>query len=334
MAPRYGMLLAMAGLCAPLFAAEAVPVSPDLADDEDVFAVTTATAAHVLPDASADVAFDAPAGLRLDWVVQTKHDGFYRVIRRDRGPQGWIAEGDVELVHPHVHHADDVTHHCAATLDECPARGCATEATPEAESNELKRTIPPAGVPRRLSFADFAQLQRDADERVGQGPMDPTPLQRAALQDLPLASGRISEGDLVRVVAFIARGNDGLHVNQSGESVNCQLKKPADNDIHIPVVENRDDIEFGGIVVEMIPEGRPAAWNVDALKQLQKDGVQVRIDGGLSYDKVHFVIDDPAYPIDVEPDRMSLWEIHPITRFGICKKDRCDPERDSDWSEL
>ena len=130
------------------------------------------------------MAFDAPAGLQLDWVVQTKHNGFYRVIRRDRGPQGWIAADDLKLTHPHVHHADDVTNKIAASLDECPGRGCAAEASPEAESNELKRAPPAPGTPKRLSFEDVAELQRDADERVGQGPMDPTPLQRAALAAL------------------------------------------------------------------------------------------------------------------------------------------------------
>lgn len=93
------------------------------------------------------------------------------------------------------------------------------------------------------------------------------------------------------------------------------------------------DSEFRGIVVEMMPQDRPANWNIDALKRLQKDVVQVRVDGGLSDDKVHFVIDDAAYPIDVEPDRMALWEIHPITRFVVCRKEQCDPERDEDWSE-
>jgi len=173
-----------------------------------------------------------------------------------------------------------------------------------------------------------------ADEKVGQGPYDLTPHGYQKLTDLKVSAGAVSEGDRVRIVAYIPKGQDGLHANKAGESVNCNLKKPYDNDFHIPVVAAAGDTEFQGIVVEMIPQARPSAWTIDALKDLQAKSTQVLVEGGLSYDKVHYVSDDPDHPFKDEPNRMSLWEIHPITDFLVCRQDHCDPNRQSDWTAL
>ena len=154
------------------------------------------------------------------------------------------------------------------------------------------------------------------------------------MRDLIYSGGTVSEGDKVRIVAFIPKSSDGLHSNMSGESVNCNLKQETDNDFHIPVVEGPADTEFHGIVVEMIPQDRPKTWTIDALKGIQATSRQVWVEGALFYDKVHFVINDADTAPDGEPQRMSLWELHPITKFLECTKQRCDPQRESDWSEL
>ena len=287
---------------------------------------------HTAPKADAPVAFKAASGTELIWVARSKRNGYFRVIRKEQGPQAWIAEADAKVVRA----ADDFPEAktCAASLQQCPARGCEAEGTPEAESNEMKRRQPKVGVPVTLSFDDFAQLQRQADERVGQGPLDPTPAQRLRLRDLHVQHGQVSEGDLVRVVGFIAKGDEGLHVNKAGESVNCQLKKPADNDFHIPLVEAPDNTEYKGIVVEMIPQDRPPEWSIDTLKDIQAKGLKVWAEGGLSYDKVHYVNDDPANPLRDDPARMSLWEVHPITKFLVCRKQHCDPQAEDEWTPL
>jgi len=136
------------------------------------------------------------------------------------------------------------------------------------------------------------------------------------------------------LVAYIPKASDGLHSNMSGESVNCNLKKETDNDFHIPVVEAPADTEFRGIVVEMIPQDRPKTWTIDALKGIQAASRQVWVEGALFYDKVHFVITDADTAPDGEPQRMALWEIHPITKFLECRKPHCDPQQEADWSEL
>jgi len=287
--------------------------------------------AHASPDDGADTVFQAPAGTDMVWIEKAEKNGFYRVIRRDVGPQGWIAKDDVKLTHA-ARSSDEKV--CAESLQTCPMRGCAQPDTAEARDNTIKRTRPPEGPARRLSFDDIMALQQQADQHIGQGPDDLSKPQRQKLNDLEVADRPIAEGDRVVMVGYIAKGDNGLHVNDSGESVNCLLKKPADNDFHIPLVAAKDDTEFRGIVVEMIPQDRPQNWTLDDLKGVQASAKQVRVEGALSYDKVHFVNDVPDEPLKDEPKRRSLWEIHPITSFRVCAKEQCDPDKAEDWNEL
>jgi hypothetical protein len=290
------------------------------------------------PVASAETAFTAAKGTTLVWAAHMDSDGFYRVVRQDKGPIGWVDANDVRITHEHKHGGaqDDPDNQvCAATLDQCPARGCAKEGSWEAEDNAMKRTRPDGSKAAvLLTFDDLKSLQKQADAIVGQGPYDLTPHGHQKLTALKVSGGSVSEGDRVRVAAYIPKGQDGLHVNGAGESVNCNLKKPYDNDFHIPVVAAPGDSEFKGIVVEMIPQARPSAWTIDALKEIQAKGRQVLVEGALSYDKVHYVSDDPDHPFKDEPDRMSLWEIHPITDFLVCRRDHCDPKQQGDWTSL
>ena len=300
--------------------------------DVDKLRVTKEAVALTAPNANAPAAFRVPAGSALIRVDEKARDGFVRVVRPDKGPQAWIAQDAVELAHKAEKMPDEDT--CAASLAECPARGCEPEGTPDAIANALKRSLPPEGTPVALTFADINGLQRQADKRVGQGPPELAHEKRVSLRDLDVAAGHVAEHDRVRILGYIAKGGQGLHANASGESVNCMLKKPEQNDFHIPLVNDPEDPELLGIVVEMIPQQRPAAWTLDALKAVQASGKQVWVEGALFYDKVHYVADDPDAPLETEPERSSLWEIHPITKFLVCNKEHCDPQRESDWTPL
>lgn len=315
-------------------AEDAAPPPPGPSEDEDAVRTTKQTVARVEPRADAGVAFEVPVDTDLTWIVKAQKDGFYRIIRRNRGPQGWIAADDLKMTQEHQHGKKPEDHVCAASLSECPAHGCNAEGSPEARDNEMKRTWPPAGSAAALSFEDFIELQRQADDKVGQGPNDLTPEQRAKLQHLRWSGGTISEGDRVRTIGYIAKGGEGLHINKSGEPVNCNLKKPEDNDFHIPLVGKPDDSEHKGIVVEMIPQKRPPAWTIEALKEIQAKGQALWVEGGLSYDKVHYVNADADNELKDEPDRLSLWEIHPIAKFLVCRKAHCDAQDEKDWDEL
>lgn len=324
------LLVPLSIFALPCFVARAQAQPADL----DMLHALHETTAHAEPAADSPAAFSVAEGANLIWAVHAEKDGFYRVTRENKGPQGWIASADVEVLHEHVHHEDRAIKACVETLDDCPKRGCAAEESAEAAANEIKRSVPKDGKLFKLSIDDFVRLQREADERVGQGPQDLTPTQHESIKHLPVAGGTVSEGDRVRVVGYIAKGDEGLHANLSGESVNCQLKKLADNDIHIPLVAKADDTEYQGIVVEMIPQQRPQAWTVEALKELQGKGTQVWVEGGLAYDKVHYVNADRANPFKDEPARTSLWEVHPITKFMVCGKEHCDADNAEDWTAL
>lgn len=181
------------------------------------------------PAPNAETAFTATNGTTLVWAAHMDSSGFYRVVRQDKGPVGWIDANDVRITHEHKDSGaqdDPDSHVCAATLDACPARGCAKEESWEAEANVMKRTRPESSKAAvLLTFDDLKSLQRRADEKVGQGPYDLTPHGYEKLTNLAVSNGIVSEGDRVRIAAYIAKGQDGLHVNKAGESVNCNLKK-------------------------------------------------------------------------------------------------------------
>jgi hypothetical protein len=197
--------------------------------------------------------------------------------------------------------------------------------------NRLKRTVPAEETPTTLTFDTFSQLQSAAVELVDQGVEIP-PAERDQIKSLETADGTVGEGSRVRLVAFLSDGKP--HAN-SGESVNCNLKREANNDIHVSVTEEKNGSEFEGIVVEMIPQDRPAKWTSKNVNKLR--GKVLLIEGGLFYDNLHFANEDARNPIAGQPKRFSLWEIHPVTSVKVCKKTRvtqCDPDRVSDWTDF
>jgi hypothetical protein len=325
-----------AGIASAGMAPDAAPPNSTLPPTYEAVVRTIHDAkAHAEPDASSALAFEVADGTKLAWITEQKTDnGFYRVIRLDKGPQGWISADDVKVVNRHQQGLSEPTKACVAKLDDCPTRGCAEQGTPEAVTNEFKRTIPTGALRATLSLGDFAELQRAADARVRQGPRDLNMPQRKLLTDFPVKGDSVSEGDRVRAIGYIAKDGQGLHANKTGESVNCLLKSVNDNDFHIPLVEHANDTEFQGIVVEMIPQDRAPSWTIDALKEIQAKQTLVWIEGGLSYDNVHYVNADSKHSLKDEPNRMSLWEIHPITKFLVCRKEHCDPDQENEWSAL
>jgi hypothetical protein len=277
-----------------------------------------------------------PAGTEMKWVSGQKKGNFLRVVSA-RGPIGWVPAKDVETVEsvpPTAERAlQAAATACAANLKACPEIGCGTAGTTQAVVNEAKRRAPASGPALLLTFADFSALQHQADQLVGQG-NELTEAERATLKDMTVSSGSVSEGGLVRLTAFIALGPPP-HAN-TGESVNCRLKGPANNDFHINIAENATEDAFDGVVVEMIPQERPAAWTTAKLGTFQTQRRRILIEGNLLYDNKHVVNSDRDNPIGGQPSRFSLWEIHRITRFWVCQKagGACDPANESEWTEL
>jgi hypothetical protein len=220
---------------------------------------------------------------------------------------------------------------CALDLAACPAAGCEDPKSPHGLLNQMKRRLPSDVTPKALKWSDFAALQQDADSTVGED-VELDASDRARLRNLIVSNGRVSEGDLVELTGFLV----GKPHPNTGESVNCNLSGSANNDFHIPFAETADQTPFEGIVVEMIPQGRPAEWNIRVLDRAEKDGRMVRVTGQLLYDNMHRVNPDQDNSLSGQPPRFSLFEIHPVTRFEVCKStDENDCGNDqTNWETL
>jgi len=276
-----------------------------------------------------------PQGITLRWIEGQKRGTFYRVVV-PRGPQGWVPEGAVDVASPPPSPPMVVLAAkppCAPSLATCPVTGCATPGTPHALFNERKRGTPSGGEPITLTFSDFGTLQDQANELVGQGE-DLSAADLARLTSLTVSAGTVEEGRLVQITGFIAKGKPP-HAS-SGESINCRRLGSQNNDFHIALAESASDTEFDGIVVEMIPQDRPAQWTISKLTAVRAAKRRVLAIGALFYDNLHFVNSDPANPLGGQPHRFSLWEVHPLTKFLVCKKtsNTCDSSLPSDWMPL
>jgi hypothetical protein len=329
---RYLLITAL--FTVPLFVASSVVAL----EDTPVFGKVTTTKKTALktgPNAHAAVATTVDANTDLRWVMGGRRGKYVRVMI-PKGPSGWVLEADVKK----VAEADLASialegsaQPCVTpeTLNACTTTkptGCSPAGSAHGLVNRLKRTVPPQGTPTTLTFDTFSQLQSAAVDLVDQGVEIP-PAERDKIKSIETTEGTVGEGSRVRLVAFLSDGTP--HAN-SGESVNCNLKRQANNDIHISVTEKKDGSEFEGIVVEMIPQDRPANWTSSKLDQLH--GKVLLIEGGLFYDNLHVTNEDEDNPVPGQPKRFSLWEIHPVTSLKVCKKPKvsqCDPDRSSDW---
>ena len=80
--------------------------------------------------------------------------------------------------------------------------------------------------------------------------------------------------------------------------------------------------ECSGIVAEMIPHHRPAAWTAVTVRKVKASKSLVRITGNLMFDSSHTPCKDGS-PIGRNPARLSLWEVHPIYKFEVCTASDC-----------
>jgi hypothetical protein len=309
--------------------------------------VTTAKPAMLKagPTAASHNLKSVPAGTKLSWIEAQKKGKYYRVVM-PKGPAGWVHASALDATKnvqpppaPTGAQPTAAAAKCQPDLGSCTDIGCSPDGSSHALMNQSKRTFA-TGAPVTLAFSDFSTLQDAADAVVEQGQEI---ADRSVIQNLTVGSNTMGEGTAVQVVAFLASqpATPGPHPN-TGESVNCNLRGPADNDFHIPITEDANLTEFDGIVAEMIPQGqdpgttRNPGWTLTKLKKLQTTQRMVKITGRLFYDNAHVVNGDAQNSVGGQPRRFSLWEIHPISQFAVCKKadNSCSIDSDSDWTLL
>lgn len=216
----------------------------------------------------------------------------------------------------------------------CSSVGNGGDDTAKVLENQSKNNFCAQGPPVPITYEDFTGLQKFADDN---GLKKGLKTSRESLLNIFDSSGgsKIGEGQLVQVVTFLLKAH---HSNVgSGENVNCKLTKEDDNDIHIELTMDRSVDEpdpCQSITAEMSPHFRPEEWN--RLTDLDKFDRPVRITGPLFYDNSHTPCHDNVRP---NPKRISVWEIHPVYQFEICKaktKDlkACDVKDNSVWIPL
>ena len=278
---------------------------------------------------------DAPAGATIATLAAGKKiqiigispDGWVRVRADDR--KGWV---DRHFLGPDITPKfalkASTAKACPTTLAKCPLNGCAAPDSDHAIFNIAKHG-PPTGTLDQLTLKTFASLQKAADKVVGQG-ADLDKEDRETIRHLSVDGATLGEGALVEVSGFIV---GKPHAN-SGESVNCGLKTEANNDIHISIAPTAASTEFAGIVVEMIPQDRNSNWTAAALQKVAKSKKRVRVVGQLFYDNLHRVNGNASSPMNGQPKRFALWEVHPITEFLVCTQTPCDVTKSAQWTKL
>ena len=221
---------------------------------------------------------------------------------------------------------------CAASLRQCPPRGCAEPGTPEAAANTVRRTVRHA-VPRAtLSVDDFERLQAASDRMFRQGFAIPAE-QRARLRQIYRHRGiAIGEGSVVRVRAYVV----GTPYLRPADSANCNLAGTSNDNIRLHLVAHPSDTAHESIIAEIIPAYRPAGWTLAKLRKLARDEQMLMVGGQLFYDGKRLVNHSPEAGLVNQPARLSLWELHPVTQVLVCTRsgNNCRPDDPRAWQRL
>lgn len=230
-----------------------------------------------------------------------------------------------------------------ADFQECHAEyptGCSKKGGYDAYLNLLKnRLVDPQESPKRsLTTADLVAL----DRRL------PPNLAKNNHADVKDAMDQLGEGTVVSLTGYLYYAKDG-----GVESSNCQLQAP-DIDFHIGIgpdanlaadiaakkkltVTEHGRVTSESVIVEMTPHWRgqfAPSWNLDLLKNAI--GRQVRVVGQLLADNEHDDSNDDCGLVlhGAKCWRATIWELHPVTGFQVCKAAAPCPDTSPDWVEL
>ena len=229
---------------------------------------------------------------------------------------------------------------------EYPA-GCTKAGRYDAYLNLLKnQLVPPSTAPVKfLGQSDFANLES----------MTPRDLARGNHGDKKDDLAKLGEGRVFAVNGYLYYAHQG-----SAESCNCQLNGNEDTDYHIGIGfdaalpaklvepgrgaktalsdEEKAKLTKTSIVVEMTPHYRAQFqpfWSLDLVRSVI--GRQVRVVGQLMEDNEHNnPKDNCAYPgaNQTTCSRASIWELHPVTQFQVCRTAARCADDSSDWVNL
>lgn len=184
--------------------------------------------------------------------------------------------------------------------DHCGIQGGSNDPSKQAESRAKNNFCAATHPPDSIAYDDLIQLQTQAGKNIPKN-----------LPDRSILTG-MGEGRYVSYIAFV---KDAHYSDVSkGEAVNCNIPGDSTNDIHIILLKDPADDECESTTAEMSPHYRPLSWTPDNVKSAGKH--PVRVQGQLFYDGSHSPCTATSSP---NPQRKSLWEIHPVYAFDVCK---------------
>lgn len=230
------------------------------------------------------------------------------------------------------------------TSQECHSEyptGCSKAARYDPYVNLLKnQLVSPAKKPQRIFTGDdYGTLE----ERL---PPDLTKENHVEFKD-DLA--KLGEGHVVGLVGYLYYAKKG-----GKESSNCQLEDPDAIDFHIGIGFDRElaakltskakltsgertEMNQTSAIIEVTPHWRAQfkpEWTLAAFATAI--GHQVRVMGQLLVDSEHYSPKDDCAFADASLKcwRASVWEIHPVTRFEVCKSGDSCTATSGDWVDL
>jgi hypothetical protein len=279
-------------------------------------------------------AIDSPALGTVDkdslvMIVGT-YEGWRRVKTDERF--GWIAGDLLEAVPmppAAAARGAGATVACQPeSMDDCPDEGCAD--TPEEVLLHGRKRRQVKGRPVPLAMQDFVDLQKVAGKSIGEGATVFKKNMPELERVLKRGTRNLGEGTTVELFGYL------LSADGSGaENVNCNLTGVENVDFHINIADAPNRTPYKSIVVEMIPQDRPAGWTTKKLKTIARKDLPVRVIGQLFYDNKHYVRDRKKRgERKNQSKRHSLWEIHPVTKFLVCPAGGCAPKDREGWVAL
>jgi hypothetical protein len=203
--------------------------------------------------------------------------------------------------------------------DHCGVQGGSSDPAKQAESRAKNNFCAPEVSPLVLTHQVLLAMQTKSTEKK---------LPKSLLDRSPLVE--MGEGKFVSYVAFV---KDAHYSDVSaGEANNCNIPGNSTNDIHIVLVQNLSDDECASTTAEMSPHFRPESWTPASIHSAQ--GHPVRIRGQLFYDGSHTPCTATSRP---NPQRASLWEIHPVYSLDVCRftdMAKCQESDAASWVPL
>jgi hypothetical protein len=182
------------------------------------------------------------------------------------------------------------------------------------------RTDSPQAAPSIQHVHDIVDLEEPPDWLTGQA--------RDSISSL--------EGKPVRIVAFLKV----VKTETSGETCNCNLHSLANTDLHLVLVEHKNDLEADSVTAEITPLVRKeshASWT--SVKVGGFTGKLVRLTGWLMFDSGHSHHSHKANNDDRDHaghplNRATNWEVHPVTQFEFCNSTIAKCKAGTGWKDV